>query len=495
MNKKYFAYLKVKPLFPFLLPVFFVLHGFIHSYSSIPAGDALLLTLFYIGIAFIIAGLSWLFYRDFVKACFIAFFLLAYQFFFGSIQDFLKGLSSNQFISQYRFLLPVSLLVFSALIIWLKKRKRPLSVFTSYLNILLIILILFDAGRLVVKKIQYEKRVSLNLADKFIGCDTCKKPDIYLVLLDQYPSGIALKEVFNFDNTAFENELDHRGFHLTKKSSCNYNLTPFSMASILNMDYLGPEMGGKTHLNVSYSYDIVRNNRTVKFLTTSGYKFYNYSVFDFPGQPAHRYGSFFPYGTKLISMQTFTGRLINDIRADILIGKLKFKSLQKKIAYEHLHFNDEIFDLTWNIPSEKTPAPKFVYAHFIMPHWPYYFDRKGNPMPLEKLSGFRKTNANDFIEYLQYSNGKVLQLVDHILATSPAPPIIILLSDHGFRHPEKETDRKYDFMNLNAIYLPDKNYSQFPDSMTNVNLFRTLFNSCFNQQFALLKDSTIDLWD
>jgi len=86
-------------------------------------------------------------------------------------------------------------------------------------------------------------------------------------------------------------------------------------------------------------------------------------------------------------------------------------------------------------------------------------------------------------------------LVDHILSTSLHPPVIMLLSDHGFRHPDRKIDRRYDFMNLNAVYTPGKNYSLFSDSMSNVNQFRVLFNSCFGLKLPLLKDSTTDLWD
>jgi hypothetical protein len=233
----------------------------------------------------------------------------------------------------------------------------------------------------------------------------------------------------------------------------------------------------------------------VQFLQDNGYRFYNNSVFDFPGQRAKKYSAFFPYGTNLITMQTFTSRLVRDIRSGILRGNLGFKTLQKKIAYEYLHFNDDIFDLTRNIASEKKPVPKFVYAHFIMPHYPYYFDSKGKPVPLEKLTVPKITTSNDYIEYLQYCNNRILELVDHIMTSSPNPPFIMLLSDHGFRPPEKRADRKYDFMNLNAIYSPGENYTGFHDSVTNVNHFRVFFNSYFNQHLPLLKDSTVDLWD
>ncbi len=171
------------------------------------------------------------------------------------------------------------------------------------------------------------------------------------------------------------------------------------------------------------------------------------------------------------------------------------KWLQKKIIYDHLFFNDDIFELTKNVADKKTTTPKFVYTHFIMPHWPYYYDSKGRPVPTEKLQGFGNTDAHDYIEYLQYTNGKVLELVDHILSVSPSPPVIILLGDHGFRNPGKRSEHKYDFSNLNAVYLPGRNYEQFADDMTNVNFFRVFFNSCFNQHFRLLKDSTINLWE
>jgi hypothetical protein len=34
-------------------------------------------------------------------------------------------------------------------------------------------------------------------------------------------------------------------------------------------------------------------------------------------------------------------------------------------------------------------------------------------------------------------NKRLLELIDNILAGSVSPPLIIVLSDHGFRHPEK----------------------------------------------------------
>ena len=365
-----------------------------------------------------------------------------------------------------------------------------------YLNILLAILIIVDAGWLVTKiPAAKEKKAFHPGAEGFTICDTCRKPDIFFIIPDQYAGYTSLKDVFDFDNADFENQLKARGFYIAKRSISNYDFTPFSVASTLNMQLLSLKKGQQNYSTVGYSYEVIRNSKVLKFLSASGYRFYNCSIFDFDDQPAHKYTAFLPYGIKLVTAQTLTKRLADDFRQDVLDGKLGLKKLQKKIAYDNLHFNDTIMAITAKIAAEKIKEPKFVYTHLMMPHYPYYFDSEGNPTPIEKLGGLNRVNANDYIEYLQYGNKKLLELADKILAGSSSPPIIIILSDHGFRHPEKNADPAYDFINLNAVYFPDGNYSRFYDSISNMNQFRLVFNQYFGQRLPLLKDSTTSLRD
>jgi hypothetical protein len=69
------------------------------------------------------------------------------------------------------------------------------------------------------------------------------------------------------------------------------------------------------------------------------------------------------------------------------------------------------------------------------------------------------------------------------------------MGDHGFRHFEKPVDRKYYFLNMNAIFLPSKNYSTFTDSSSTVNQFRKILKTQFNQNLPLFGDSSIYLRD
>jgi hypothetical protein len=481
-------------IFLLLLPIFFVLHGYVVNYNAVPAGEALLLALIYMAVAIGIAALAWLLFRDITKAALFALLVMALQFFYGSIQDMLQQNFPGSFLLRYRFIFPFIIIFFLAIAIWLKKRKKPLQKLALYLDILLLLSLLIDTGSLIVKAISADSRKTTRAIFQGLNiCDTCAKPDIYFILPDQYTGNTALKGIFNFDNSAFIEALQARGFYVAANSSSNYNLTPFSVASTLNMDYIKLKEGAQDYGSVSYSYNLIRHNHVMNYLTSAGYRFYNCSIFDFEDQPANEYGAFLPYGVKLITSQTFTARLEKDFHTDILAGKFG-KGLQKKYAYEYMRFNDDILQLTRDIANQATEAPKFVYTHLMMPHYPYYFDSSGKALPLEKLTGLRKANPKDYIGYLQYTNKKLLELADHILKNAARPPVIILLGDHGFRHPDMKTDPRYDYMNLNAVYIPNRNYSGFYDSMTNVNQFRVLFNTCFNQQLPLLRDSTIDVW-
>jgi hypothetical protein len=145
--------------------------------------------------------------------------------------------------------------------------------------------------------------------------------------------------------------------------------------------------------------------------------------------------------------------------------------------------------------SRNTTSPKFVYTHLVMPHHPYYYDSLGNKTPLADLTqlhGFDKAAA---ASYLVYSNKKLLALIDTIQLNSRNPPIIILASDHGFREMTTDKDKKTMFLNLDAVFFPNKDYRSFYKGMSNVNLFRIILNTQFRQQLNLLTDSTVYLKD
>lgn len=66
-----------------------------------------------------------------------------------------------------------------------------------------------------------------------------KKPDIYLIVPDGYAKPINLKEYWGFDDSMFVNQLTRLGFYYAESSKSNYCYTIQTVASMLNLDYLG----------------------------------------------------------------------------------------------------------------------------------------------------------------------------------------------------------------------------------------------------------------
>jgi hypothetical protein len=485
--------IKTRPVFLYLLPLFFVLHGYTENYDFVPVKDAALLTAVYWGASLVISLLSWLIYRNFIKANLFAFCVMALHFFFGSMHDFLKRLAPGGFISKYSFVLPAIAIIFIVLLVLLKKRKKTLFATTRFLNMLLFLLILVDVAILTGKTLKREKS-SLTPPQGLTDCGSCPKPDIYFILADEYAGNTELKDLFHFDDSLFINQLASRNFHTIPQSFSNYNYTPFSLASILNMDYLQLEGKERGRPDLTYSYDQIKNNKVLQYLRSQGYQFYNYSVFDFEGQPARTRETFLPAKTRLITSQTFLSRFDRDIRFN-LVTRWKSKSNLRIITYANKKNNENIFALTKEISAQKSSSPKFVYTHLMMPHYPYFFDKNGNEQPFEKLLEGNQLDKQAYIEYLQYGNKKLLELVDHIQKSSASPPIIVLMGDHGFRHFTEPVPSKYYFLNLVSVHLPGNNYTSLNDSLSGVNIFRAIFNNSFRQQLPYLKDSTIYLTD
>jgi hypothetical protein len=474
-----------RPVFFLLLPLFFVLNGWLRNREFIPVANAGLLLLVYVVAALTLYGAAWLIFRNQAKAAFASFVLLFIHFFFGSFHDVLKQWFDASFITKYSVLLPLLLVIIIVKFIWLKRRKPSLLKLTLYLNLLLVLLILVDGVRAIAPLLEDKSRtiVEYNTAPQ----------DIYLIVLDEYAGQDALKELFSYDNSPFFDQLTQRGFHVVPHSRSNYNYTPFSMASTLNMQYLQLKDTGRLKPDVVYAMRMIHDNEVVRTLQQRNV-IYNYSVFDMKGRPAPVDESFIPSKTRLITAQTLLSRVYRDLGYH-LSATFGIKAVIKSQDYRELRNNNLLYDLTWKQASAPRTGPQFVYTHLMMPHYPYYFDRNGKPLdPARILPEENNANRQDYVEYLQYVNKKILALADHILKSS-MESVIIIMSDHGFRHFREPVDRKYHFMNLNAVYLPKQRYNSFPDSLSNVNTFRVVFNEIFEEKLPMLKDSSIYLKD
>lgn len=492
--------LKTRPFYLFLLPVFFVLHGFLENFGFISVQDAAILCLSYILLTISINFFSWFFFRNWTKAAVITVIWMSFFFFFGALHEFLKGHKSLHFFSRYSFLLSFFFLVQIIIFIYLKKIKKPFLKSTMYLNVLFIVYILIDVTGLIIKTINpHQQQLSVYgfaRQNQYTICDTCAKPDIYFLLMDEYSSSKALRETFKFENN-LDSFLVKEKFSIQHGSRSNYNFTPFSMSATLNMSFIEGIQNLKSITADDYATCniLVRDNEVIKFLDAHGYEIVNYSVFDLAGHPAMVEQSFLPLKTKLITDRTLFARMNKDI-GWLLMTYYPFKLFKQNYILKHRGNNQKFVDRVKATAHEKKANPRFIYAHFYMPHPPYYFDRYGNPTDNSTVYREYKTDPMlSYLDYLLYTNERIKEMITTIREQNPKA-VIILLSDHGYRKKMNDLEEPpHFFQNLNAVYYPDQNYSALYDSITNINMFRVILNKNFNQHFPLEKDTSYFLVD
>jgi hypothetical protein len=100
-----------------------------------------------------------------------------------------------------------------------------------------------------------------------------------------------------------------------------------------------------------------------------------------------------------------------------------------------------------------------------------------------------------YLDQVKYASKLLIELVNYIKKISNNKAVIILQGDHGFKSwPGEENFEEKAFENLNAVYLPDENYTGYYDGVSPVNTFRLLFNHYFHTNYELLPDKSIQLF-
>lgn len=224
------------PFFIWLLPFFFVTHGYVENFRYVNPADCLPLLGIYWAATLVCFLIFRIFLRDNARSALMTFFIMSFYFFFGVFHDFVRR--HGIFLSHYIISLPLFAIMAAGLFLWLKK-KPPVARITKFLNYLLLIYIVVDGSTLAFHKLSRNnaaKVISSRPNDIFRRCDSCATPDIYLLLFDEYTSTRTLRDVYHYDNSRFDSFLLQNNFHILQDSRSNYFFTPFSMASIFNMD-------------------------------------------------------------------------------------------------------------------------------------------------------------------------------------------------------------------------------------------------------------------
>lgn len=470
-----------------LLSLFFCLHGYNEFYTLISIKDLLLICICLLSGSILLFLVLKKIFRSKKRAAVLLSYLLFCFLFFGFLQDNIAKLKHIAFFSGPSFLLPFLLILF-VVIYRISKVERSLSVCTAYLNTLFAILVSFEVAILLYHNSD-GKTGKVNDISEFILSDTSRKPPVYVLVLDEYAGDTTLKKFYNFENKEFRQNLTDHGFFIADSSTSNYLLTLHSIASMFNMSYLPDDVSHLERNEFGYkkALRMIKYNRVTETFSLLGYKILNYSTFDFKQSPATLRNEFWGGNQRLLTSQMMHGRLKKYIPSILKWGLLQ-KIFNRKLKEEHYQNIDFQIKSSVHYAASHPEETVFAYLHLNLPHRPFLFDSTGNRiLDLYKITSDNYQQA--YLWNLLQANRITIQWVQQLLTIYNNNVVILIISDHGTRPSFEDSNKDRRFDNLNAVYLPDKNYGQWYRGVSNVNQFRILFNTLFNGKEKNLKDS------
>ena len=409
-----------------------------------------------------------------VVLSFVIFWFFGYTFIISLMERFII----SQFISIPIWTISI-ILICSFIITKLSQKSFNFSKVTlvanifisTLLSIVCINLVLFESN--VYKLIQKDDWVPLSTNDKEVK--TFPKgslPDIYYIILDAHVGSDVLKKSWDYDEHDFVNWLIKKGFYIDPNSKSNYSCTVLSILSSLNMSYLDDfkKLPRYDNRDQTSFYYYIKNNKVKKVLESNGYSFIDLAWANWAMDNKIKIIDFTEFG--------FLTSLLNRSVISVIMHKIVLP-LSKR--YEILNKIEKLENTI------KIKGPKFIYAHFMIPHEEFVFDQNGNSVSIFKN---RKNLKNYYLEQLIYTDKIIKKAIDRIMTESDIKPIIIIQGDHGWSGIEGESHIKTNMSILNAYYLPNKSSNILYKGITPVNSFRIIFNTYFGMNLNLFEDKS-----
>jgi len=497
------------PFHPFLLafsPILFFYAADINQLLPNVLIVPLLITFLAVGLLFLILYL--IFKNKEKVSLWLSVFILIF-FAHGQAQGFLK---INQIvigklvISENKLIFVLWFILLGAVtVLFLKTRKKLYST-VKFFNIVGLILIAFSLFQIFSYEFKHQKVFS---SQKSYDSETnynlpvptqeiSEKPDIYYFILDRYSSNKTLKNTYHYDNAAFTEFLQDKGFYVTESSFANYENTPLSLSSSLNLDYiqaLDEEVAKNPTSFEDGLYDLLNNHRAGNFLKSLGYTYYHLGSW---WQSTNQNMS---ADYNLRPMDEFTIKLLDQtILPSVLMQASKVFHFKNYYNISSVHYAIALEQFQKIAEISHQNSPKFILAHILLPHPPYVFNENCNRIYELQADIEKKDTLPYYLNQLTCTNQKLETLINVITSNSETQPIIILQADEGSYPIVNPVNQTYEmsgnetlrekFGIFSAYYFPNFDRSLFYSDISPVNSLRLVFDYYFKTGTKVLPDKS-----
>lgn len=375
--------------------------------------------------------------------------------------------------------------------------RRSFALISHVLGRMTMILMCFSLAQLAAQRLNSHGTDPRRGVDIPTGPPPAVRPTIYLIVLDKYTGSDELLTYYGYDNSAFDEALRNRGFVVPRHVRANYTYTRQALASLLNWEYLDSLADSMGHESTDLAplFALVHQNRAMAFLKRLGYQIVyfpnGYEPFrsnpqaDLQLPDPRRIRPEFQRVWQRTTMLSpiFTSLcVVRDCRRDPWIPQ---STSQLDWEFEQLG------------PLAATSRPRFIVAHFLVPHEPYVYEADCSHAAEREFWPDSAAMRAAYLAQITCVNQKVLNAVDEILRRSRLPPVILIQSDHGDGHFPKEplplreatSDLLRARFNAFGAYLvPGAPDTLLYDGISPVNLLPRLFNFLFGTRYRKLPD-------
>lgn len=365
-----------------------------------------------------------------------------------------------------------------------KKDRHALWKGTVLIFLVLSVFTLLKLIPIEAKKARTQK-ASREVAAVTVSQSSSSYPDIYYLIFDEFSGFKAMRQYFHTaEIDPFKAFLEEEGFWVAEDSFSSSNHTVHQMAVRMNYTEYPYVQGDQ-----AIWYEALANSQGLELLKSKGYTtmvFEEISMLH-PGLPDIQADYLYHYN---YSTEGDLGILFDEYGMLVADNTMlyAFDELYKVAnPADKAHYNF-LMSLQERLPNlDDVQSPKFVYAHLMLPHQPFIFDKNGSLVD----SAFYR-NWNYYEGNYIYTTKYIKKLVSAILANADPqnPPVIIVQSDHGARIRKNNLELQGFPQNmlrniLFAMYLPGYDTSDLAQDENPINTLPIVFNHYLGENIPL----------
>jgi Sulfatase len=484
-----------------LIPVFFIIHNYYDFYGLVFLKNLGVQIVFWLLMPFVLLAFFYYIFREISKASlFTSVFLLSY-FFIPSIIQFCKSVQALAFLGKYSIILSLTILL-SLFLFWkLKKRNQEYPRFQLFLTVCFLVLITSETIYFISNNKQtLSRRNQIELTStpvlKPLQKQQADFPDIYYLLFDELMSEKAMADLLNFSSTSFNRSLTDLGFKVSHHAVSPTNRTHTSLLSVFNMSQLDlPDNVVIKYRQLHAARQQMNNNLLIPFFQQQQYDIINASIFKLNqidglsksvSWSLNNSESMITNQTLFTHLWSSSGWMLKPFLPKVFTEQRRIET-QSDTAL----INEAIvkIDSTLLTTSAK---PRFLYAHFYLPHAPFKYNKDGSIYQSNNKNGqLPKNDIQLYNNQLEYTLNFIVGLCKKIQSESRKNTVIIVQGDHGYRnYNTNKFGNHFSVSPFSAIYFPDNDYQMIGDSIYTTNTFRIILNKYFEQKLPMLKTKT-----